>query len=70
MQRRRKDSDLFCPSVGRISFCVRFATCYDGDFDEFDMTINIKISTPCPYPIRGASKRFRIPQEITLSVIT
>ena len=42
MLRRRKESDLFCPNVGRISFCVHFATCYDGDFDEFDVTINIK----------------------------
>ena len=39
MLRRRKESDLFCPNVGRISFCVHFATCYDGDFDEFDVTI-------------------------------
>ena len=54
MLRRRKESDFFCPNVGRISFCVHFATCYDGDFDEFDVTINIKKSTPlfnAPYMI-------------------
>ena len=59
MLRRRKESDLFCPNVGRISFCVHFATCYDGDFDEFDVTINIKKSTPCSYPISGASNVFK-----------
>ena len=42
MLRRRKESVLFCPNVSRISFCVHFATCYDGDFDGFDVTINIK----------------------------
>ena len=53
MLRRRKES------VGRIWFCVQFAKCYDGDFDEFDVTINIKKSKPCSYPISGASNVFQ-----------
>ena len=39
MLRRRKESDLFCPNVAVYTFYVRFATSYDGDFDDFDMTI-------------------------------
>ena len=44
MLRRRKES------VGRIWFCVQFAKCYDGDFDEFDVTINIKHINTLPIP--------------------
>ena len=47
MLRRRKEGVLFCPNVGRIWFCVHFATCYDGDLDEFDVTINIKNIKTC-----------------------
>jgi hypothetical protein len=46
MLRRRKEVVLFCPNVGRIWFCVHFATCYDGDFDEFDVTITSKNQNP------------------------
>ena len=47
MLRRRKERVLFCPNVGRIWFCVHFATCYDGDFD---VTINIKNINTLPIP--------------------
>ena len=39
MLRRRKESDLFSPNVAVYTFYVRFATSYDDDFDDFDMTI-------------------------------
>ena len=70
MLRRRKGSDLFCPNVSRISFCVHFATCYDGDFDEFEVTINVKNINTLLIPNQRSLKTFSNPQEITLSFNT
>ena len=56
MLRRRKEGVLFCPNVGRIWFCVHFATCYDGDLDEFDVTINIKNINTLPIPNQRSLK--------------
>ena len=61
MLRRRKESDLFCPNVGRISFCVHFATCSDGDFDEFDVTISIKNINTLPIANQRSLKTFSNP---------
>ena len=61
MLRRRKEGVLFCPNVGRIWFCVHFATCYDGDFDEFDVTINIKNINTLPIPNQRSLKTFSNP---------